>query len=254
MSVSDLDAQIDALYQLPPAGFTAARTALAKTLTGQAARHIKQLKKPTIVPWAVNQLYWNARPVYQRLLQRGQALRAAQLAALEGRTADVHRAAEAHRQAIAEAIRRAVELAAAADLKPDAEPLGRMFEALSLAPQAPSRAGRFSETLQPAGFEALAGVTPAGRPTRPHDDEPYPTDGSAKRPPADQATQRRLERRAQLERRNAESALKTANRALEHARRAEARASRALALAEADVRSATESVAMARTRLERSRH
>jgi hypothetical protein len=41
-----------------------------------------------------------------------------------------------------------------------------MFEALSLAEQLPEPAGRFTKPMQPAGFEALAGV-PIKAPTRP---------------------------------------------------------------------------------------
>jgi hypothetical protein len=44
---------------------------------------VKALKKPTLVPWAVNQVYWHARPVYDRLAKSGAALRSAQIAALE---------------------------------------------------------------------------------------------------------------------------------------------------------------------------
>ena len=59
-----------------------------------------------MVPWAVNQLFARARPIYDRVLDKGQALRAAQLAALKGvkgKQADVLSATAAHRKAIAEA-------------------------------------------------------------------------------------------------------------------------------------------------------
>jgi hypothetical protein len=39
-----------------------------------------------------------------------------------------------------------------------------MLEALSLAPELPAQPGRFTEQLQPAGFEALAGITPSAGP------------------------------------------------------------------------------------------
>ena len=59
------DAKVDELYQLPLATFTAARNALAKTVKGADARRIKQLAKPTVVPWTVNQLYWHSRKTYR---------------------------------------------------------------------------------------------------------------------------------------------------------------------------------------------
>ena len=49
------------LYQQPLSAFTAARNALAKTLSGAEAHRIKRLAKPTVVPWTINQLYWRAR-------------------------------------------------------------------------------------------------------------------------------------------------------------------------------------------------
>ena len=73
------------LYQLPLSEFTAARNALAKTLKGAEAKRIKQLPKPTVVPWTVNQLFWHARKSYDRVIASGQALRDAQIAALKGR-------------------------------------------------------------------------------------------------------------------------------------------------------------------------
>jgi len=80
--VSALDAKIDDLYRLPLSEFTGARNALAKTLTGDEAKRVRALEKPTVVPWAVNQVYWRARSTYDRLMKSGEKLRAAQIAAL----------------------------------------------------------------------------------------------------------------------------------------------------------------------------
>src|SRR5215831_14915797 len=162
-AVADTDKQIDELYHLPLAEFTAARTALAKTLSGDAARQVRTLKKPTAVPAAVNQLYWKARPAYDAAMKAGQALRTAQIATLKGKKADVRAATEAHRKAIASAVHRAVELASDAGLNPNTDQLARMFEALSLAATPPSTPGRFVDVIAPSGFDALAGVTPVTR-------------------------------------------------------------------------------------------
>ena len=154
-----LESSIDRLYQGPLDGFVAARTALAKTLSGDEAKRVKGLQNPTAVPWAVNQVYWRARPVYDRLVKSGGALRSAQIAALGGRSADVRGAAGAHRTAIANAVKEALRLAASADLQPSADALSQTFEALSLATARTDPAGRLIKPLRPAGFEALAGVT-----------------------------------------------------------------------------------------------
>jgi hypothetical protein len=156
--VSALDAKIDELYRLPLAEFTSARNALAKTLSKDDAKRVKALEKPTVVPWAVNQVYWRARATYDRLMTSGERLRTAQIAALEGRAADVRAASDSHRRAISEAVAEAERLASPSGAKPGADPLARTFESLSLATGAPGQPGRLTDALQPAGFEALAGL------------------------------------------------------------------------------------------------
>jgi hypothetical protein len=158
--VSTLDTKIDDLYRAPLNDFTGARNALAKTLSGDEAKRVRALAKPTLVPWAVNQVYWHARAAYDRLMKSGERVRKAQIAALEGRSADVRAASEAHRHAIAEAVAEAERLATSAGSKPGTDALARTFEALSLATERPDGAGRLTQALQPAGFEALAGITP----------------------------------------------------------------------------------------------
>ena len=159
--MSALESQIDALYQLPLGEFTGARNALAKSLPEEEATKVKALIKPTVVAWAVNQAYWRARSTVARLMKSGEQLRAAQIAALEGRTADVRAAGETHRRAIGEAVAEAERLSASAGAKPGADALARTFESLSLATKSGAAPGRLTEALQPAGFEALLGVTPS---------------------------------------------------------------------------------------------
>jgi hypothetical protein len=113
----------------------------------------------------VNQVYWQARPTYDKLIKSGERLRAAQIASLEGRRgADVREAGDSHRTALADAVKAAERIAAAAGANPPADALMRTFETLSLASEPPEPPGRLTKPLQPSGFEALAGVTPAARP------------------------------------------------------------------------------------------
>jgi hypothetical protein len=163
--VSPLESRIDELYASRLDDFVAARSALAGELKGADARNIRQLKKPTSVPWAVNQVYWHARAAFERLQRCGAELRRAQIAALEGRSVDVQAAVAAHRQAIAAAVERAIQLADAAGIHASRDGLTRTFEALSLASQPPEPPGRLTHPLQPGGFEMLAGVAPATRGT-----------------------------------------------------------------------------------------
>lgn len=158
--MSALESKIDDLYRGPLGEFVSARNALAKSLSGDDAKTVRALAKPTVVPWAVNQVYWHARATFDRVMKSGEKLRKAQIAALEGRAADVRGAGEAHRRAIADAIGEAQRLSAPAGSAPSPDALSRTFEALSLAGDAPEPPGRLTQPLQPAGFEALAGVKP----------------------------------------------------------------------------------------------
>ena len=243
-----LNDQINDLYRLPLGEFTAARNALAKPLRGDDAKRVKALAKPTVVPWAVNQLYWQARPIFDKLMKHGDTLRAAQIAALKGRSADLPRASEQHRKALAEAVRKATDLADAQGAHPGADDLARMLEALSLAPTQPEHPGRFTELVQPAGFEALAGVTPVAmgpaRSTGPatgpanaglHGQETHHahqkhnvsafgrTPDEAARERAERAAAEKEEKEAESRRQKAQANLKAAEQTLARARAAEGR-------------------------------
>jgi hypothetical protein len=157
--VPALEARIDELFAGPLAKFTPARNALAKTLTGADAARVKALSKPTVVAWALNQVYWHARDVFERAVETGDRVRKAQIAILQGKTVDLRAATEAHREAVAAAVKEAERLAAAAGSHPAPDALTRTLEALSLAPKPPAPFGRLTSELQPAGFDALAGIT-----------------------------------------------------------------------------------------------
>jgi hypothetical protein len=169
--VAALDQAIDDLYKLPLAEFTATRNALAKTVRGADASRVRKQGKPTAVAWAVNQVYWRVRPVFDRVLKTGERLREAQIAALTGKAADLRDANEAHRRAVGEAVKAAEHFALEAGSHPAPDALMRTFETLSLAKELPAPPGRLTDALQPAGFEALAGVSPIA-PNRPAPERP----------------------------------------------------------------------------------
>lgn len=212
VGVSALDAKIDDLYRQPLDAFIPARTALAKALTGDDAKRVRSLAKPTVVPWAVNQVFWRARPTYDAVIRAGERLRKAQIAALEGRTADVRGASDAHRRALAEAVKEAERLSASSGSKPSPDALTRTFETLSLAAERPDAPGRLTRQLQPAGFEALGGValkTPPAKPIA----ASAPVSAAARR--KDDAAQRKEE----AARKKREAEVHKAEAALERARR-----------------------------------
>src|SRR5213083_1378005 len=158
--MSALEAKIDDLYRQPLNDFTSARNALAKSLTGADAQRVRALAKPTVVPWAVNQVYWRARAAYDRLMKSGERLLTAQIAALEGRPADVRAASEAHRRAIADAVAEAERLAAPAGSKPSPEALA------GITPKAapgPAEAGHYRQHAETAHRKDTGGVGQADR-------------------------------------------------------------------------------------------
>jgi hypothetical protein len=213
--VSALESSIDTLYKGPLGEFVSARTALAKSLSGSDAKRVKALQKPAVAAWAVNQVYWHARPLYDRLLKSGKALRSAQIAALGGRSADVRGAGETHREAIAGAVKEARRLAVSSGVQPNADALARTFEALSLATREVEPDGRLTKPLSPAGFEALAGVTVRVHAPRPQREVP---------PPENQKkTAKEKEEKAEADRLKQEQ-IKDAQASLEQARQAEASA------------------------------
>ncbi|MEO6237315.1 MAG: hypothetical protein ABIQ52_09980 [Vicinamibacterales bacterium] len=154
------DAGIDGLYQLPLEAFTAARNALARQLPKRAAE-IKALTKPAVAAWAVNQLYWHQRPLYDALVDAAQHLRLAHAAVLGGKAADVRAAGKAHEARVSAALDAALQLLAAGGHAAGdtvRQPVMTTLRALP-AGEAP---GRLTRVLQPGGFESLAGLSIRG--------------------------------------------------------------------------------------------
>jgi hypothetical protein len=246
MMTSSLESKIDDLYQRPLDEFVPARAALASELKGDDARRVKQLKKPTNAPWAVNQVYWHARPAFDRVVKSGTALRRAQIAALEGRSADVRGASEAHRQAVSAAVAKAIEIARGENLHPSRDALTQTFEALSLASTPPESPGRLTQPLQPGGFEMLTAVEPVATTVRLKPDTTYgglkpDTTPEKRREEAERkaaAAAKAREREAAAARRLREAAIKKAEGALARAREKEADAERAWRQAQEDVETA----------------
>jgi hypothetical protein len=105
----DVDHEIDRLYGLPLAEFTAARNALAKELSGDERGRVKKLRKPSAAAWALNQAVRRSPEGLQEFLAAGDKLRAAHEQLLAG----------GERKAVDQATRR--ERAAAGALVAEAE-------------------------------------------------------------------------------------------------------------------------------------
>lgn len=163
-------AALDQLYQLPLAEFTAARNTLAKG-AGAAAREIRALAKPPLPAWAVNQLYWKRRQVYDALVQRAEDLRATHKAILTGRPGNLRTAGKAHDESVDAALKATLALLdAAGERTTDATRQAIASTLRALPSQDPP--GRLGRVLQPGGFEMLTGITPVPAVVREFRSEP----------------------------------------------------------------------------------
>lgn len=241
--VPDLESELDRLFALPPAEFTAARNDLSRRLkqAGQnsISARVHELRKPTVPVWTVNQLARRHPKDVQALLETVERLRSAQEDALGGGDAqELRSATSAEREALRGLTHRAHEILAAEGHKPTAAVVERIASILRAAALDPDGRelladGRLTEELESAGFGAFAGMKiPAGA-TRPKR-KPKP-----KREGADAAAERRrAERLRKLRDRTgklaaeAAEAKREAERAETAAERARRKADRARAAAE----------------------
>ena len=157
MTSRRIEAEIDRLYQLPPGEFTAARNALAKE-AGADAPEVRRLSKPPVAAWAVNQLYWRRRPEYDALIAAAKDVRDAHTAILGGRRSDLRAPGKAHDDALDAALKAALSL-----LQENGQPVTESTRQAILttlrALPAEDEPGRLTRTLQPGGFEMLAGLS-----------------------------------------------------------------------------------------------
>lgn len=155
---------IDRLFQLPLNEFTAARNALAKS-AGKDGAAIKELNKPPLAAWAVNQLYWQDRETYETLIDAANEMRRTHKAVIEGKNADLRSAGREHEIALEAALRSTLGI-----LKDSGTPVTdttrqAILNTLRALP-ADELPGRLTKTLAPGGFEMLAGITPAVAPRK----------------------------------------------------------------------------------------
>ena len=243
------DSEIDALFRLPLNEFTAARNALAAKLkkAGRAddSAQVKGLAKPPVSAWAVNQLYWKHRDLFERLLAAGDRLRSAQASQLRGKGGELREPLEARRVALSELSQDAGALLREAGHTPSPDLMRRItttLEALATygSREAASAAGRLTGDIDPPGFEALASLVPSGssggsdRSARaqghnrvlPFVSQRGRTAAEKKLSPEERKRKDEAERRERLA--AATAAIREAQRSLEQAQRNEARAEVAL--------------------------
>jgi len=125
---------------------------------------VRQLRKPTVPVWAVNQLARRHAPEVKALLEASDQLRAAQGAALGGDETDkLRQATAAQRNALQALTRCAHDLLRAEGQSATSAVLKRIASTLRAATLDPEsrgllESGRVNEELDPSGFDAFAGM------------------------------------------------------------------------------------------------
>jgi hypothetical protein len=156
------DDDVDRLYQLPLSQFTDERNVLLKRVPAGAEKAaVRALQKPSVPAWAVNQLYWQRRATFDRLIAAADRLRAAHLDQLSGKRADIAAAETAHREATRAAVDDIRQLLEAAGEAASPATMTAVTETLQALPGRDDY-GRLGRPLKPLGFEALAGLAPGG--------------------------------------------------------------------------------------------
>jgi hypothetical protein len=261
---------IDDLFQLPLDEFTAARNALAAQLKkagrGDEADKVKGLPKPPVSAWAVNQLYWQHRQAFDRLLAAGERFRKGQAAQLAGKSGDLREPLEARREALSALTKLASNVLQQAGHNPSPDTMRRVMTTLeALAtygpnPEAPP-AGRLTDDVDPPGFEAIAALIPrsgrgessASGPTRVI---PFRQKRESRGPKKTKQTPEELKKQQEEERKTqlaaAKAALQEAERTLRAARRAAKQAEAALKKAAARAKEAEKAKAEIETQVEKA--
>jgi hypothetical protein len=169
----NLEDDVDALFRLTLAEFTGARNTLAARLKksgrGDEAGLVKALVKPSISAWAVNQLYWNHREAFDRLIASGERFHEAQTSRHGGKLADMRTAIDARREALTQLSDLATRLLRDAGPNPGQNPSLDIIRRITTTLEGMSayasrsdgpRPGRLTHDVDPPGFEALASFTP----------------------------------------------------------------------------------------------
>lgn len=160
MASRRLDTEIDRLYQLPLDEFTAARNALAKA-SGKDATEVRQLAKPPLAAWAINQLYWKKPDIYEALTKASLALRQTHKTILAGRRVDLREPTREHEEAVDAALKATLAILQGAG-HPATDTTRHAAQTTLRALPSSEPPGRLTEILQPGGFEMLQGLSIAG--------------------------------------------------------------------------------------------
>jgi len=172
---SNVEDDIDALFRMPLSDFISARKILTVKLKkegrGPEAQRVNALGKPSVSAWAVNQLYWQQRELFDQLIATGQRLRQAQTKGRAAKPLDLHAAFDERRELLAQLSDLATAVLSDAGHNPALDTLRRIattLEAMSAYASLPEgvSAGRLTKDIDPPGFDSLAGFAASAATTR----------------------------------------------------------------------------------------
>ena len=215
-----MDSDVDALFALPPAEFTAARNALVKQLRAEKkkdeAEGVKTLRRPSVPAWALNQVARSQPELVEQLFEAGAGVATAQRRALSGVKGAGLREASARRREAVDAF-----LAAAAGVLREAgtdpqthrQPMAATLEAASADDEVGDllRAGRLTtDAPAPSGFGDVLGFALVPD-TAETEDEPTDEDADVDdRPKKNERARARLEQQLLAARHEATTAARRA--------------------------------------------
>ena len=175
--MTNLERELDVLFQAPFAEFVGTRNGLSTRLKKEGrdaeAARVRGLAKPSYTAWLVNQLYWGARVDFDVFLKAADRVRAGEKSLLEGRRPGAaHASAAGDRKAaldtlVARATARAAE--EGTPLSPAlTERLRVTLDAIGAhgAGAARHARGRLQEDLDPPGFAAFAALADGASPAK----------------------------------------------------------------------------------------
>jgi hypothetical protein len=236
VAASDFEQEIDELYALSPAEFVSARNELAKRAREEGEKalsaRIKELRKPSISVWVVNQVARERELDVQRLLKAGERLAKAQRELVGGKPPAEFLDARTEEQRAVSRLGKAVReiLEREGHGTSALERATRTLRAAAVTEEGRAllKAGRLEEDLEPTGFEALGGIkAPARR-------------ASARPKPRSRTRLRELEREEKSLARKADDAEARAKKAAAEAETLRGEAARARADADAAAKAVEE--------------
>lgn len=158
-----LDAELDTLFQLPPADVVPARNALADRLRKAgdraSAARVMAVKRPTPGAWAINQVYFREPELLERARDRAAKLQELHAAdGVDGR--QLSAAVDAQRGATQAVVDAAVRYCDAASLAGGPPQQRKIFTSVQgwLSGTADEPPGRMTHDLEASGFDAIGSV------------------------------------------------------------------------------------------------